>query len=726
MLVGVTWLVFAYLGGISSISGAVVAGTFAPLGITFVIVDRWIGASNGTYQLIAAIGLIMTTIFNPEGIAGAVHERIEAIRARRKPKVGVAAEPAKVTEPAATPARAVSATVAWDPSGAAAAVPVPVATRTLLSTRDVTVRFGTVVAVNQVSIDVGSGRIVGLIGANGAGKTTLIDAISGFVPYTGASTMEDQPLDAFPAYRRSRAGLSRTWQSLELFRDLTVQENLEVASDHPSFVGSMLDLVHPSRAGVRRDTEDALALLDLRSIGDLHPDELTLGQQKLVNVARALVGGPRALLLDEPAAGLSTSETAALGRALRAIIHDDIGILLIEHDVALVFDICDDVYVLDEGASSPRGRLAESVTIPRSSPPTSARGSGRATRCIGCRRRGPGDQRVTGMSTDGAIVLDGLVAGHGRVPAVHGLSLTVGRGEIVALLGPNGAGKTTTLLTIAGALPSLGGTIEVLGARVEKQPAHQIARRGLALVPEDRGLFPHLTVAENLRLRSRRGTPHLAEAVERFPALAAISSRRAGLLSGGQQQMLALACALARHPQVLMIDELSHGLAPIIVEQLLPTVRGLADSGMGVLSGRAARACRTRGRRSSLRPQSGSARARGHRRRCAEATRRARGQLPRRPLRPTGVVMAPRTRLTKDDRRVQILEAARRVFMTLGPRTRVSDIADEAGINVALIYQHFESKDELFATTVVYPIEQIVDRLGMSLSRAAEHRCRAA
>ena len=330
MLVGVTWLVFAYLGGISSISGALVAGTFAPLGITFVIVDRWIGASNGTYQLIAAIGLILTTIFNPEGIAGAVHERLEALRARRKPKVKGDAEPAK---PAEVPAEAESATFTWEPSSAAATQPVPVATRTLLSTRDVTVRFGTVVAVNHVSIDVGSGRIVGLIGANGAGKTTLIDAISGFVPYTGRVTMEDHRLDDSPAYRRSRAGLSRTWQSLELFRDLTVRENLEVASDHPSFVSSMLDLVHPSRASARRDTEDALALLNLQSIGDLHPDELTLGQQKLVNVARALVGGPRVLLLDEPTAGLSTSETSALGRALRTVIHDDIGILLIEHDV---------------------------------------------------------------------------------------------------------------------------------------------------------------------------------------------------------------------------------------------------------------------------------------------------------------------------------------------------------------------------------------------------------
>ncbi len=233
VLVGVTWLVFAYLGGISSISGALVAGTFAPLGITFVIVDRWIGASNGTYQLIAAIGLILTTIFNPEGIAGAVHERLEALRARRKPKVKGDAEPAK---PAEVPAEAESATFTWEPSSAAATQPVPVATRTLLSTRDVTVRFGTVVAVNHVSIDVGSGRIVGLIGANGAGKTTLIDAISGFVPYTGRVTMEDHRLDDSPAYRRSRAGLSRTWQSLELFRDLTVRENLEVASDHPSFV----------------------------------------------------------------------------------------------------------------------------------------------------------------------------------------------------------------------------------------------------------------------------------------------------------------------------------------------------------------------------------------------------------------------------------------------------------------------------------------------------------
>jgi ABC-type branched-subunit amino acid transport system ATPase component/branched-subunit amino acid ABC-type transport system permease component len=346
VLVGVTWLVFAYLGGISSISGALVAGTFAPLGITFVVVDRWIGASNGTYQLIAAIGLIMTTIFNPEGIAGAMHERLEHMRKRRKPKVGIGAERAQV----GAPAEAVTGTFTREPSSAVATPAVPVATRALLSTRDVTVRFGTVVAVNQVSIDVGSGRIVGLIGANGAGKTTLIDAISGFVPYTGRVTMEGTSLDDFPAYRRSRAGLSRTWQSLELFRDLTVRENLEVAADHPSFIGSMLDLVHPSRAGARRDTDEALALLNLQSIGDHHPDELTLGQQKLVNVARALVGGPHVLLLDEPAAGLSTSETAALGRALRTVIHDDIGILLVEHDVALVFDICDDVYVLDEGS----------------------------------------------------------------------------------------------------------------------------------------------------------------------------------------------------------------------------------------------------------------------------------------------------------------------------------------------------------------------------------------
>jgi branched-chain amino acid transport system ATP-binding protein len=178
-----------------------------------------------------------------------------------------------------------------------------------------------------------------------------------------------------------------------------------------------------------------------------------------------------------------------------------------------------------------------------------------------------------------------LTCGYGQVPVVRELDLTVGEGEVVCLLGANGAGKTTTLLTIAGALPILGGEVEVLGSPVLKARPHEVARRGLGIVPEGRGLFYKLTVADNLRLRRhRQSAVDVDSVVKYFPALKNLMSRRAGLLSGGEQQMLAVAGALIADPKVVMLDEMSLGLAPIIVEQLLPTVRQIADErGMAVL-----------------------------------------------------------------------------------------------------------------------------------------------
>jgi branched-chain amino acid transport system ATP-binding protein len=183
------------------------------------------------------------------------------------------------------------------------------------------------------------------------------------------------------------------------------------------------------------------------------------------------------------------------------------------------------------------------------------------------------------------IETEGLIAGYGNVPVVRDLNLTVGESEVVCLLGANGAGKTTTLLTIAGALAPLGGTVNVLGAPVVKARPHEVARRGLGIVPEGRGLFYKLTVADNLRLRKhRQSTVTVEDVLQYFPNLRNLLSRRCGLLSGGEQQMLALAGALIADPKVVMLDEMSLGLAPIIVEQLLPTVRNIADErGMAVL-----------------------------------------------------------------------------------------------------------------------------------------------
>jgi branched-chain amino acid transport system ATP-binding protein len=183
------------------------------------------------------------------------------------------------------------------------------------------------------------------------------------------------------------------------------------------------------------------------------------------------------------------------------------------------------------------------------------------------------------------VEVGGLVAGYGSLVVVRDLDLTVGEGEVVALLGPNGAGKTTTLWTLAGVLPALGGSIRLLGEDSLGVATHLLARRGVALVPEDRGVFHQLTVAENLRLRRRTAAALTdAELFEFFPALEPLRQRRTGLLSGGEQQMLALACALAGRPRVLLIDEMSMGLAPLIVERLLQAVRQIADqTGLGVL-----------------------------------------------------------------------------------------------------------------------------------------------
>jgi branched-chain amino acid transport system ATP-binding protein len=196
------------------------------------------------------------------------------------------------------------------------------------------------------------------------------------------------------------------------------------------------------------------------------------------------------------------------------------------------------------------------------------------------------------VSVEPILRVQGLSAGYDGIAVVHDVDLTIASGEVVALLGANGAGKTTTLLTISGLVPKLAGTIEVAGEptherrRVRVADVWQLARRGVAHVPEDRGLFFDLTAAENLRLgRPARGDSiPIDRVLSWFPALEKVLGRRAGLLSGGEQQMLALARAVIGKPRLLLIDEMSLGLAPIIVEQLLPVLRSIAsETGSGIV-----------------------------------------------------------------------------------------------------------------------------------------------
>ncbi|MBV9802588.1 MAG: ATP-binding cassette domain-containing protein [Solirubrobacterales bacterium] len=182
------------------------------------------------------------------------------------------------------------------------------------------------------------------------------------------------------------------------------------------------------------------------------------------------------------------------------------------------------------------------------------------------------------------LQLEGVSAGYDGATVIRDVELTVDPGEIVALLGANGAGKTTTLRVASRILRPISGTVRFEGEDVGRLAPHLLAQRGVAHVPEGRGVFFGLTVAEHFRLGYRGERLDLDHALSYFPALEALRDRRAGLLSGGEQQMLALARALARRPRLLLVDELSLGLAPVIVERLLPTVRRVAEeTGAGVV-----------------------------------------------------------------------------------------------------------------------------------------------
>lgn len=220
----------------------------------------------------------------------------------------------------------------------------------LLETSHLTVSFGGLKAVDDVGMRVEEGSLVGLIGPNGAGKTTFIDALTGFVPYSGVVEFAGRNIEGQVPHRRAQQGLARTWQSIELFADLSVRQNLKVAAEKGGVRTFLADLVWPCR---KRDTDDTveevLRQLQLEPVADRLPDELSNGQRKLVGVGRALVTRAPLILLDEPAAGLDTRESLQFATTLRSLVDSGLSLLLIDHDMGLVLRVCDYIYVLEFG-----------------------------------------------------------------------------------------------------------------------------------------------------------------------------------------------------------------------------------------------------------------------------------------------------------------------------------------------------------------------------------------
>jgi ABC-type branched-subunit amino acid transport system ATPase component/ABC-type branched-subunit amino acid transport system permease subunit len=313
--VGLSIFATAYIGGITSVSGGMVAGFLAVGGLGARSLEALPIPNLGSwYVVLSGIGLVFTIVKNPEGIVGPIHAKL----AWRRRVLDIAPVDTEQGEAHLEPMAPVEGG------------------EVVLATRGVRVTYGGVVAVDGVDLEARRGTIVGLIGPNGAGKTTLLDAMSGFAPSEGDVALEGRALAGLSPHRRVRAGLGRTFQQTQLYEDLTVTENVVVGAAAAS-----------GRAA--KGVEETLDLLGLSSVAERPVGELSQGRRQLVAIARALVGNPDVLLLDEPAGGLDTQESQWLGQRLRRIRDTGVTVVLIDHDMHLVLNLCDSIYVLDFG-----------------------------------------------------------------------------------------------------------------------------------------------------------------------------------------------------------------------------------------------------------------------------------------------------------------------------------------------------------------------------------------
>ncbi len=447
-----------------------------------------------------------------------------------------------------------------------------------ISVRDLSVSFGGVRAVSDLSFDAPSGAITSIIGPNGAGKSTALNAICGFYqPDAGTVTLGGRAVSNLRAFQIARAGIARTYQTSQLFETMPVLDNVSIALRRGRLgAGSLF--------GPKRDAESAaiaeslLAFVGYSGALERPAGSLAHVDRRLVEIARALALRPSALALDEPAAGLNAEDSAAIGNLLRKLAAAGIAVILVEHDMDLVMGVSNHVVVLDAGSKIAEGEPARVVAEP----------------AVLEAYLGAGEQidrrRERALSAEEAplLAVRGLSAGYGAATIVRDAALDVARGELVAILGANGAGKTTLMRGLSGLIRPIGGEVRFLGERIDQAAGDRIARAGLILVPEGRQVFPELSVIDNLRLGAyARSSADEANMIERllarFPALKARQRQRAGLLSGGEQQMLAIARGLMARPEVLMLDEPSLGLAPKLLENLYGLLAELREEGTTIL-----------------------------------------------------------------------------------------------------------------------------------------------
>jgi ABC-type branched-subunit amino acid transport system ATPase component/ABC-type branched-subunit amino acid transport system permease subunit len=485
-------------------------------------------------------------VFSPTGLVGVAGRLIAPLRKRTIEAAAMAGR--QVTEAAELPQVY---------RRAASTAPVLVA-------RDLVKRFGGIHAVDGIDLAVKDRTLHALIGPNGAGKTTAFNLVSGlFAPDAGTIELEGHSIAGLKPEDITAAGVGRSFQITNLFGALSAEENLRLAVQARSAKRFATWTSAATLTDVNKETAELIAFLGLAGIENAQAAELSYGGQRLLDMGLAVATRPRILLLDEPLAGLAAGERARIA-ALMKTISAEIPVLFVEHDIDRVFAIADHVTVMNEGKVLVDGTVADA----RGDAKVRAVYIGSGAAALAAK------PRASAAEASPLLIVDRVDTFYGKSHILNAVSLDLCQHEILALLGRNGAGKSTLLKTIIGIAPPEAGAIQLAGENTAGFASAEIARRGIGYVPQGRGLFAGMTVADNLALgRLKRMTGagiHWDDdrIVSYFPRLAERWHAAADYLSGGEQQMLAVARALAGNVRVLLLDEPFEGLSPAVTEEL--------------------------------------------------------------------------------------------------------------------------------------------------------------